>query len=80
MKTIAANQVRYVLRRHFDLRPRAKGNGSGHDIWVDGSGRSCRPVLRHKDIPMAILYSLGLELEAKGICDRKQFIRAVMAR
>lgn len=77
MKAIQSKEVQNVLRKRFGLIPLAQGNATGHEIWVDRYGRSCRPVLRKKDVPYAVLYSLSLELEAKGICTRRNFLCAV---
>jgi hypothetical protein len=78
MRTIASNQVRKVLRKTFNLRPRARGNGTGHEVWVAASGRSFSPLLRKKDISVADLFSIGLEMETKGIAERRAFMRAVL--
>lgn len=78
MRAIPAKAVRLVLRR-LGLRPRARGNATGHEVWVDLQGRTCRPVLRKKDIPIAVLYSLGEELESKNIVSRQTFFAALRA-
>ena len=67
MQCIAARRIENVLRRGLGFRPANMGNGTGHDVWMDGHGRTCHPVLRHKDIAIAVVYSLSLELEAKGV-------------
>jgi hypothetical protein len=36
-------------------------------------------VLRKKDIPIAVLYSLGEELESKNIVSRQTFFAALRA-
>lgn len=78
MKTVSSNKVRRVLRRCFNLKPRPQGNGSGHEVWIDARGRSCKPLLRKKDVSLADLFSLGREMETKGICDHRIFMRAVL--
>ena len=70
MKALPATAVREVLRRRFGLQPLARGNATGHEVWIDHHGRTCRPVLRKKDIPYALLFSLGRELENKGLASR----------
>lgn len=76
MKAIPTKAVRRVLRQ-FGLRPRARGNATGHEVWVDPCGRTCRPVLRKKDVPFAIVFSLGQELEGKQIASRTVFLAAL---
>lgn len=67
------------LRRALGFRPAKLGNGTGHDVWTDGNGRTCHPVLRHKDVAIAVVYSLSMELEAKGIVPRRQFMKLLRA-
>jgi hypothetical protein len=74
-KTIPSSKVKQVLTS-LGLKP-VKGKSGGHDIWADLKGRTCRPVLRKKEISLGILYSLGYELENKGIMPRKAFISAL---
>ncbi len=57
-----------------------KGKGTGHDTWQNKDGRTCHPVLRKRDIHLGIIYSLGLELEAKGVISRKQFFNIISTR
>ena len=78
MKTAPASRVRSTLRA-FGLHQTSQGNGTGHEVWTDARGRSCRPVLRKKDISMASLFSLGQELSTHGICTRREFLFAVKA-
>lgn len=75
MKTIPVKKVKIILH-NLGLR-QAKGNGTGHDIWMDSIGQQVHPVLRHKDMPYFSLYCLGKELEVKKICERQSFINAV---
>ena len=79
MQTIPANQIRNVLRHNLGFSP-SKGNGTGHEAWVDCKGRTCHPVLRRKDIAIAIIYSLSLELESKGVIPRRDFVNLVKGR
>lgn len=79
MQTITSRKIRQVLRSQLNLRPVATGKNTGHEIWEDVRGRTCKPVLRHKEIPYAILYSLGLEMENKGICTRRAFLQMITA-
>lgn len=78
MRTISSNRVRKVLRKTFNLRPKTRGNGTGHEVWVAPSGRTFSPLLRKKDISVADLFSIGLEMETKGIAERRTFMRAVL--
>ena len=77
MKTISTNRLRRTLRR-LKLKPRIQGNGTGHEVWTDSLGRTCKPVLRKKDISIASIFSLGLEMESKGIANRRSFMREVL--
>ncbi len=79
MKTVSTKKVRSVLWHTFNLRPLSRGNGTGHEIWADPQGRTCKPVLRKKDISLATLFCLGRELEAKGICGHRALMRAVLS-
>jgi len=76
MKTVSTRRLRKALSA-LGLRPAAKGNGTGRDVWVDGTGRTCHPVLRHREVAWAVIYSLSLELEAKGICTRRDLATEV---
>ena len=73
MKSIPSNQLQSILRRQLGFSP-SKGNGTGHDTWKDTQGRTCHPVLRHKDVAFAYIYSLSLELESKGVIPHRQFV------
>lgn len=75
MKVIASKKVKVILQQ-LGLKS-VRGNGTGHEQWVDANGNRCLPVLRHKDISWASLYCLGEQLEANKICDRKQFLATV---
>jgi hypothetical protein len=77
MKTVPATVVREVLRQQLGLRPVARGNATGHEVWGDQHGRTCRPVLRKKAVPYAALFSLGKELENQGIVSRRAFLTAL---
>lgn len=77
MKAISARQVRDVLRTVFGLQPSHRGDGTGHEVWVDAEGRCCRPALRRKDVSLATLFSLGCEMEAKGIATRRALLAAL---
>jgi hypothetical protein len=79
MQSIAAKRIERVLRRGLGFRPANAGNGSGHDVWMDSRGRTCHPVLRHKDIAVAVVYSLSMELESKGVATRRQFMQLLRA-
>lgn len=64
MKEVNTIKVRRILRR------------------VDGSnliGRAAISVLRRKSIPINILFSLGNELENRGLIMRSEFIQACKA-
>ena len=74
MKQVSARAVRDGLR-NLGLRPVNRGDGTGHEIWSDRKGRTCRPVLRKRVVAFGVLYSLGLEMQSKGICTRREFMR-----
>lgn len=74
MRVCSAKRVRDVLRTQLHLEPAGRGDGSGHEPWRSSDGRCVRPALRHKEIPYAYLYSLGLELETKGFIARRAFL------
>lgn len=78
MKAIPAKTIRQVLWR-LGLRPRARGNATGHDVWVSPTGRVVKPQLRRKDMPMAVVFSLGRELESQGIAASREFRVALRA-
>jgi hypothetical protein len=78
MKAIPARDVRKVLKR-FGLQPQARGNATGHEAWVDACGRTCRPVLRKKDVSIAVVFSLSKEWANKGITSRQAFLGALRA-
>lgn len=64
MKEVSTIKVRKILRR------------------VDGNnliGRTAISVLRRRSIPINILFSLGNELENRGLMMRSEFIRACKA-
>jgi hypothetical protein len=64
MKEVNTMKVRRILRR-VDV---------GNSI-----GRAAISVLRRKSIPINILFSLGNELENRGLMMRSEFIRACKA-
>lgn len=76
MKSITARKLQKILRR-FGLRPASCGSGDGHAVWIDPDGRTCRPVLRHHDVPWASLFALSQELQNKRICSREDFFQQV---
>jgi hypothetical protein len=78
MRTVDTRRIRQVLRNRFNLRPRSQGNGTGLEVWVASNGRTCKALLRKKSVSVADLFSLGLEMETKGIADRRDFMRAVL--
>lgn len=61
MKEISANKVREILRKV----------GGTHSL-----GRTAIAALRRKTLPVNILFSLGNELENRGIMARREFLRA----
>lgn len=75
MKAISARKVKTILQQ-LGLKS-VRGNGTGHEQWIDANGNKCLPVLRHKDVNWASLYSLGEQLEANHICDRRQFLATI---
>ena len=78
MKEINTRRLKDVLRRHFGFT-QGTGGKTGHETWVNHQGRKVHPVLRHKAVPYADLYCIGLELEAQGVCRRTDFLRTVKA-
>lgn len=76
MKAISARLVTQQLRR-LGFRPARHGNGTGHERWINDAGLTCQPVLRRKDVPLAYLFSLGQELEKRGVCTRQHFLAAL---
>lgn len=77
MKAISSKTLREKLRGlGFQQIPGAK---EGHELWMDQCGRTVRPVLRKKDVHIGCLYSLGLEMENKGICRRREFLKTCFA-
>jgi hypothetical protein len=79
MQMIPANRIEKTLKQRLGFR-RVKGNATGHDTFMDDKGRTCHPVLRHKDIGIASVYSLGLELASKGILEsRRDFMSLLRA-
>lgn len=65
--------------RGLGFQPASGSNRGGHDLWKDGQGRTCHPVAfkRCNDIPIHFLYSLGLELEIKGVVSRRELLERV---
>jgi hypothetical protein len=78
MKEINTRRLKDVLRKHFGFT-RGSGGMTGHETWVNHQGRRIHPVLRHKAVPLASVYCIGLELEAQGVCSRVEFLRAIKA-
>lgn len=66
MQAIPVKTIRQVLWR-LGLRPRARGNATGHDVWVLPTGCVVKPQLRREDMPLAVVFSLSRELEGRGI-------------
>lgn len=79
MKTVPTKQVSLTLRQ-LGLAPSNHGNGSSRTVWVDPHGRTCRVPYSGTDLKIAHVYSLGRELESKGICPRRQFMAGVQGR
>jgi hypothetical protein len=73
MKEIDTRRLKDVLKRHFGFT-RRNGGSTGHETWVDRHGRRIHPVMRHKSISIASLYSTGMELENQGVCSRTEFM------
>lgn len=78
MKAIPAKVVRRVLRQ-LGMQPQSRGNGTDHEVWVSPNGRACQPKLCRKDLDMAVVFSLSLELQTKGIVTRRAFLTALRA-
>ena len=79
MKTVPTKQVSSTLRE-LGFAPRSHGNGTSQTVWADPNGRTCRVPYCGTDLKIAHLYSLGRELESKGICPRRQFMAGVQGR
>ena len=75
-KSYSIQKVKKVLRR-LGLTPCGKGDSSGHALWGDDRGRTCKPVFRYREMALAHLYSLGDELASQGVCSRRALIAAV---
>ena len=41
MKTVSSKWIKKELRRR-NMRPGGKGNGTGHEVWRDDRGVTCR--------------------------------------
>jgi hypothetical protein len=76
VKTMPARQLRKVLLQ-MGLKP-CRGNGTGHEIWSDGTGRICHPVLRKKDCPYQSLFVLASEMVTKGIIVNKHVLLSAL--
>ncbi len=78
MKAIPTKHLAKALR-HLGFQPVGGGHRGGHDTWQDLNGKTCHPVSfsRQHDVPLAHLFSLGLELENKGVCGRAEFMGMV---
>jgi len=72
MPTISSRDLRKILRR-LGFKP-SVGGSDGHQIWKDRNGVRIRPVLRKHEVHIAVVYSLGRELESKGVCNRRNFL------
>ena len=68
---ISARALEKVLRS-INLHP-ATGNGSGLDVWENSFGQRIKLLLRKKDVPVKVLFSISNSLENQGICTRKDF-------
>ncbi len=75
MKAYPRERVKNILCR-LGLS-QVKGGQTGHEKWRDHRGRTCKPVFRRRDVSIAQLGCLGLELETQGIIDRKSFIQQI---
>jgi hypothetical protein len=76
-KSYPSRTVRNILRYQFGMQVCSKGNGTGHEVWADSKGRTCRPMLRKKDVALSCLFVLDRELAGKGIAARGEFLRAL---
>ena len=79
MKTVPTRLVRKVLKK-LGLKESSPGRrqNSGHVVWVqESSNRSIRPVLRKKEIHFGVIYSMGNELQNKGIIARADFKKLI---
>jgi hypothetical protein len=57
-----------------------RGNATGSQFWKDSKGRTCKLLFRDKDIHLGVVYSLGDELESKGVISRKLFVNLLKKR
>lgn len=73
MQSITTKKVEQVLRR---------GLGSAPPSWAMepvGQLRVNLPVLGTRTLRLSVVYSLNMELEAKGIVPRRQFMKLLRA-
>ncbi len=75
MSAITRNQVIDALRR---LGFCQANSGSRHGpTWMNESREVIHPNLKNKIVSLEAVYGLGNELEAKGLCQRQDFIRLI---
>lgn len=67
-----SKQVRRALKKLGFSKLTGAG---GHEVWVNGSGKRVRPVLRHKNMNFGALYALSEQLEGLGVCTKADFKR-----
>jgi len=72
----SAKRIKGVLRR-LGFKPIAGGNSTGHETWGDCRGKRIHPVFRKNAVHHGVLFSLGLEMEAKGVLSRQRFLQVV---
>lgn len=61
MKEVTSDKVRAILR----------GAGASRSV-----GHAAVAALRRKTLPINILFSLGNELQSRGVMTRREFLRA----
>jgi hypothetical protein len=76
-------------RKKFDTRkvidalellgfiPTGSATGGHHLFERKSDGSKCQAVIRKRDISIIAVSALGNELERKGICQRREFMRSV---
>lgn len=81
MKMIDCRIVKSVLKENGLVEANAQhGKPSARsNPWRTSDGTVVYPNFRHSEMAEANLYSLGDELEAKGVMERRMFMQAVRA-
>ena len=77
MREIPTKIVKTALGR-WGFRKAPRGDASGHELWESADGtKRVRPCFRRKEVNLAAVFSLALQLEAQGVCGRREFLAEV---